>query len=496
MPPTLVAVGSGNPVKVAAVSAAFAASFPAASPTVAAFPVPSGVPDQPLDDETTLTGARNRAIAAAAAAAAAHDLPGGADDAVLYGVGLEGGIATTGELMECYAWMVVVEWDATAAAPRRSGEARTASFQLPHTVANLQSDGAVGLLTHGLIDRTAYYEHALKLALVPLVNPELFESTSSPAALASTVTMVRPAAFAANPETAASNVFQASMDGLDDTAVAAVAADAKAEFDAMVAALVAAGVTVHVVADSPEPHTPDAVFPNNWFSTHAPLADDDAPQVVIYPMESAHRRKEVRMDFFPPSARILDLRPQLDAADTVLEGTGSMVLDRANRIVYACTSSRTHPDTLNIWASANGYDSVVAFDARDAANNAPIYHTNVLMSVGASFAVICLDAIPDPAHLRAVCVSLAESGKEIIPISHAQMEHFAGNILHLATATGSVIVLSTTAHASLDAHTLSRLSAHCSALVPVAIPTIERYGGGSARCMMAEWFLDSPPVTK
>ena len=296
--------------------------------------------------------------------------------------------------------------------------------------------------------------------------------------------MIRPANFASNPETIASNRFQASS---GDLGAAEIQQAARAEFDALATALTKAGVNVHVFDDTTSPIKPDALFPNNWFSTHPDGT------VVLYPMLAPNRRLERRDDLIEALHKqasfhvhaTVDLTHR-EIEGKYLEGTGSLVLDRVNRIAYACLSPRTDLDVLGEFGQRLDYD-IVAFDAVDA-NGAPIYHTNVLMSVGTQFAAVCAEAI-EPARRSAVLNLLEKTGHQLIDLTFDQMHSFAGNMLELQTASaGLVIAMSDTAMRSLRAEQVAVLES-CGTIVSVAIPTIERLGGGSVRCMIAEVFL-------
>jgi len=301
---------------------------------------------------------------------------------------------------------------------------------------------------------------------------------NSKSKLSSHVLMIRPVRFAGNEQTAESNRFQqlASAHNINAQTTALH------EFDALVAALRNVGVRVTVLDDTLSPHTPDSIFPNNWFSTHADGT------VVLYPMQAENRRLERRMDVFDVlRAQGLSINHIVDLAHhessgQFLEGTGSLVLDRVQRVAYACRSPRTHAAVLTEWASKLGYQ-LVLFAAADA-DGVPIYHTNVLMCVGRQFAVVCVEAIV-LAERQRVLTSLANSGHEVIAITHAQMNQFAGNMLALQGAQ-EVVAMSASAHASLMPMQRERLAALGGTLVVVAIPTIERLGGGSVRCMLAE----------
>ncbi len=302
--------------------------------------------------------------------------------------------------------------------------------------------------------------------------------------LASRVLMIRPARFESNPLTAASNRFQGKTAASPDEQQAA----ALDEFDGLVAALRGAGIEVIVVDDTPEPHTPDSIFPNNWISLHAD------GRVVLYPMEAENRRTERRRDIIDHLhddhglliTEIVDLSSHEDAGH-FLEGTGSMVLDRVNRIAYACLSSRTHFDALGDFAQRMNYE-VVTFDAVDS-GGVPIYHTNVLMAVGEELALICDEAIPRDEQREAVLARLHDTGHAIISLSYAQLNAFAGNMLELRNGDGErVIAMSKQAYESLDEEQLEKLEADAR-IVSVPIDNIEKSAGGSVRCMLAEIHL-------
>jgi hypothetical protein len=300
-----------------------------------------------------------------------------------------------------------------------------------------------------------------------------------------TVLLVRPVAFHGNPETADSNAFQRPPAA---AAPAAEQAAAVLEFDGLVAALRAAGVEAIVVADTAEPATPDSIFPNNWVSFHADGT------VVLYPMMAPSRRGERRRDILEllsrehgfHIARVIDLSGH-EAEGRYLESTGSMVLDRAHRIAYACLSPRTDLEVLAEAAQLLDYEPL-AFAAVDA-GGLPVYHTNVLMCVGRDFAVLCEQAISDAAQRAAVCRRLEDTGHELIPISFAQMANFAGNVLELAGRHGErLLAMSARALAALDDGQRAVLESRCR-LVAAPVATIEASGGGSVRCMLAEIHL-------
>jgi len=302
--------------------------------------------------------------------------------------------------------------------------------------------------------------------------------------LASAVLMIRPVRFESNPHTAASNKFQ----GKNAATPAQQQLDAEAEFDGLESALTDAGIRVIQIADTEEPHTPDAIFPNNWVSFHADGT------VVLYPMEAPNRRTERRADIINALAtehgyqvrEIIDLSGHEDASQ-FLEGTGSLVLDRVNRIAYACLSSRTHLDALGDFAQRMNY-SVVAFDAVDR-DGAPVYHTNVLMNVGEELAVICDEAIPREQQRAAVLQSLRDSGHDVVSLTYEQMDAFAGNMLELRSSDGGrVIAMSEQARKALDKSQLARIAV-TGKIVSAPIDNIESSAGGSVRCMLAEIHL-------
>lgn len=302
--------------------------------------------------------------------------------------------------------------------------------------------------------------------------------------LASTVLMIRPARFESNPHTAATNRFQ----GKSELSAQEQQDAALKEFDGLVAMLREADVDVVVVDDTSEPHTPDSIFPNNWVSFHA------NGKVVLYPMEAENRRVERRMDIIDKLnsefgfqvAEVIDLTPH-EAGGQFLEGTGSMVLDRINRVAYACQSSRTQLEPLGEFAQLMDYE-VVTFDAVDS-DGVAIYHTNVMMNIGEELAVISDEAIARDDQREAVMQSLQESGREVLSLTFNQMEAFAGNMLELRTGSGGrLIAMSQQALDSLTDLQLGRLENN-GRILAAAIDTIEAAAGGSVRCMLAEIHL-------
>jgi len=302
--------------------------------------------------------------------------------------------------------------------------------------------------------------------------------------------MVRPKHFGYNAQTAGTNRFQ--QPGTQDRGVSTeVAQKALREFDAFAAALAAEGVGVCVVADS-DPPKPDAVFPNNWVSFHADGT------VVLYPMYAENRRAERRNEIVDAVVRetgfkvrrILDLTGH-EKAGRFLEGTGSLVLDHTARVAYACRSPRTDQTVAREWAREMNYE-LELFTATDESGT-PIYHTNVLMHVGTRIAVVALDAIAASDRGR-IGERLAASAREVLPIDHAEMRAFAGNMLEVGSwdeylGDFSILVMSETARHALATSKYKSLYASVDAVLAVPIDVIERHGGGSVRCMLAEIFL-------
>lgn len=263
-------------------------------------------------------------------------------------------------------------------------------------------------------------------------------------------------------------------------------ANALREFDEMVRQLRASGVDVMVYNDTPDPHTPDSIFPNNWVSFHF------SGTVVLYPMQAENRRLERRQDIIDDLAqqfhvsKVVDLT-SFEQQGKYLEGTGSMVLDRMSRVAFACLSPRTHPEVLAEFSRQTGYKTV-AFHAIDETGKA-VYHTNVLMCIGDSFAVVCLQAIQDLDERLMVRQELERLGKRIIEITIDQMNAFAGNMLLVKTTRGQkLLIMSKQAYKSLTEKQIDVLDDYATLQI-VDLSTIEANGGGSARCMMAEIHL-------
>jgi hypothetical protein len=317
-------------------------------------------------------------------------------------------------------------------------------------------------------------------------DPVMAQSADAGAQSAQGVLLVRPVCFGYNSETAASNPFQQPVQ-LPDSA-----ARARSEFAALPVAIEAAGVRVCVVDDTSEPAKPDAVFPNNWVSFHRDGT------IVLYPMLAPNRRAERRMEIVAAveqrlgfrRTRLLDLSSH-EQQGRMLEGTGSLVLDHVHRVAYACRSARTDASLVREWSALMNYEPLL-FDALGA-GGAPIYHTNVMLSIGSLWAVVCAEAI-DAADRARVLQRLGASGREIIQISRQAMSGFAGNILELRgrEAGGgerSVLLLSQQARSALqqlDHRAWERLNERVDRVVAAEIATIESVGGGSVRCMLAE----------
>ncbi|MFN7541045.1 MAG: citrulline utilization hydrolase CtlX [Bacteroidota bacterium] len=293
--------------------------------------------------------------------------------------------------------------------------------------------------------------------------------------------MIRPVRFGFNAQTAVNNAFQ-----IADANQQEVEKKAIAEFDDFVEKLRNAHVDVTVVEDTPEPHTPDSLFPNNWISFHS------NGTIVLYPMFAENRRLERKPTVLAAIKNKFLIQQTEDMSvyenkQLYLEGTGSMVLDRDNRFAYACLSPRTDRQVLEDFCTRMNYTPVV-FNSMDEKNQ-PIYHTNVMMCVADRYVVICLDSIPDEREKNSVIEKIKASGKSIISISLSQMNHFAGNMLQIENSSGEkILVLSSQAYESLTPAQVAELSGF-NRILHSSLHTIESNGGGSARCMMAEIHL-------
>ncbi|MFN5362374.1 MAG: citrulline utilization hydrolase CtlX [Bacteroidota bacterium] len=293
--------------------------------------------------------------------------------------------------------------------------------------------------------------------------------------------MIRPVRFGYNAQTAVNNAFQVATADQEQVQQQAIL-----EFDAFVEKLRAAGIDVTVVQDTPEPHTPDSLFPNNWISFHSDGT------IVLYPMFAENRRLERKQTVLESVNKKFQVKRTIDlsiyeAKGVFLEGTGSMVLDRDHHISYACLSPRTDRGVLQDFCQQLNYEPV-AFTSVDEKGQ-PIYHTNVMMCVADRYVVICLDSIADEDERAAVVNRITESGKAIISISLSQMNHFAGNMLQVASAKGEkLLVMSTQAYESLTPAQINELNRY-NPILHASLQAIETNGGGSARCMLAEVHL-------
>jgi hypothetical protein len=308
--------------------------------------------------------------------------------------------------------------------------------------------------------------------------------TAAHAQSTDSVLMIRPGRFYPNPETAADNAFQRSVDRGSD----ALTLVARKEFDAAVQTLRAGGVTVHVFEDTAEPEKPDAVFPNNWISMH------HDGRIALFPMYSALRRRERRQDI------VEDLRKHYRVSEVIdysafehegccLEGTGSLVLDHLNRIAYVSLSNRSNPKVIQRFADEFSYEPVTFTSIGP--DGEPIYHTNVMMCVGTAFAMVGLELIRNKVERQQVRTRLEKTGKEIVELSADQIANFAGNAIELHNKGGEkLLVLSSRASRALTEEQRERLTRYAR-LVSLELPTIE-LGGGSARCMIA--MIHLPPL--
>jgi len=298
------------------------------------------------------------------------------------------------------------------------------------------------------------------------------------------ILMVRPCHFGFNAQTSESNSFQLGTPSLTPEEIQT---QALKEFDELVVKLKAAGISVHITEDPKEPYTPDSIFPNNWFSTH------EDGTIVLYPMMAASRRQERTtgvLEFLKASfcvkPEMIDLSKHEETYQ-FLEGTGSMVLDRKNKIAFACLSPRTDLKVFEDFCKQMEYTGVTfkAFDLK----HKPLYHTNVMMSMADKYAVVCLDAIPDPMERANILITLRRCEKTVITITLAQMNAFAGNVIQIRNKDGRpFLVMSETAYKSLSSSQVTSLS-QFNDIISADVSTIEKNGGGSVRCMIAEIFL-------
>lgn len=300
-----------------------------------------------------------------------------------------------------------------------------------------------------------------------------------------TIIMIEPVAFGFNAKTAVNNYFQQTNDQPD----AIIQELALEEFSSMVKLLRDKGIHVIVVKDTPEPHTPDSIFPNN------PISFQEDGRIIFYPMFAENRRLERKKDFLHQLAghgivvtEIVDMSHHEDNQH-FLEGTGSMVLDRENKIAYAALSERTDRRLFELFCEENGYQAI-SFHAFQSVNNRrlPVYHTNVMLCVADKFVVICIESIDNKQERNLLLTLFRKTEKKIIEISEKQMHSFAGNMLQVKNSKNqSFLVMSKSAYDSLDEIQINQLKS-CNELIVVPVPTIEKYGGGSVRCMMLEVF--------
>lgn len=304
--------------------------------------------------------------------------------------------------------------------------------------------------------------------------------------ITNTVLMIEPVSFGYNYQTAKNNFFQQN----DSVSVESIQEKAKEEFKNMVEKLRKFGINVLVVKDTKQPHTPDSIFPNNWISFHSD------GKVVLYPMYAENRRVERREDILDNIEKegfiineIIDYS-RAEEEDIFLEGTGSMVLDRTNEIAYAAISERTNEELFIEFCEDLEFSPVVFHSTQEKnGKRYPVYHTNVMMSVAEDFAIICKESIQDVKERKLVIDFLQTTKKEVIIISEEQMNHFLGNTLQLENDKKErFLVMSNTAYQSLNAGQINAINKYSQILV-FDIPTIEKYGGGGVRCMLAEIFL-------
>jgi hypothetical protein len=293
------------------------------------------------------------------------------------------------------------------------------------------------------------------------------------------ILMVRPLHFGFNPETAASNAFQ------QQTIINDAQQLALAEFDEMVKLLQNRGVEIIVAPDQPEVICPDAVFPNNWFCV---MPDG---KYILFPMMAESRRKEINPEVKSILSQKINLKETIDlsvktADNQFLEGTGSIVFDHQFKLAYACESPRTNLKLLEELCRKIGYRAIT-FLATDATGKA-IYHTNVLMAVGEKVVILCSESVEDLLERAMLKESIRQTGKTLLDICFSQMNSFAGNAFEVKSKNGNLWILSITAWDVLSADQKLLLGGEES-VCAVSIPTIEKLGGGSARCMMAGWFL-------
>ncbi|WP_396184354.1 citrulline utilization hydrolase CtlX [Flavobacterium sp.] len=302
-----------------------------------------------------------------------------------------------------------------------------------------------------------------------------------------TILMIRPVAFRMNEQTAVNNYYQKV---LDNTTPSTVNAKAQKEFDAFVEKLQKVGVNVIVVDDKLDPDTPDSIFPNNWISFH------ENGDVTLYPMFAENRRLERRediLDIIEDRGFVVNEIMDYTSAEEdgfFLEGTGSILLDRDNAKAYCALSPRADEELFIEFCE--DYDlAPVIFEAYQTVNGERkhMYHTNVMMCIAETFAIICADCIDDKQERKMVLDNLKADGKDIILVTEDQVNNFAGNMLQVKGKDDKrYLVMSNSAYQSLTKSQIHKIEEHCE-ILHANLDTIEACGGGSARCMMAEVFL-------
>ena len=303
------------------------------------------------------------------------------------------------------------------------------------------------------------------------------------------VVMVRPDSFGFNSQTAETDVFQHDLSS-DGVSYSQVRDLALREFSNMQKTLNDNGINVLVLPSRTDKITPDAVFPNNWFSHHADGT------LVVYPMLTANRRDERQIEKLVELLKTsgiavkntLDITAEENSGG-ILEGTGSLVLDRVHKVAFVISSPRSDQATAEMWAKRMGYELIYLHAYDD--SKRPLYHTNVVMNIGDKFAITCPESITDEGERKIFLDKLTDLGKEIITITIEQVYHFCGNVLELKNNEGeSLIIVSENAYNAFTEDQKLKLSNY-GKIIPIAIPTIEKVGGGGVRCMMAEVFMNA-----
>lgn len=304
------------------------------------------------------------------------------------------------------------------------------------------------------------------------------------------ILMVRPASFGYNQQTAVNNAFQEEPDNQSAHVIKDKAIE---EFNSFVHLLRAAGVNVIVIEDTPEPVKPDAVFPNNWITTHPNGV------VITYPMFAPIRRLERRDSILEQLKNKFIVKDhihleQYEKENKFLEGTGSIILDRNNKVAYACISDRTDEELFNRFCEYISFKPMLFHSVDD--NGIPVYHTNVMMAMGTKYVIICMDSVKDAEENKQLRASFKAGGKKVIDISFKQMNAFAGNMLEVENDQGdTLLVMSEQAYLSLQDDQINQICSHTDILY-APIYNIEKYGGGGVRCMMAEIFLEEKEIAR